>query len=293
LYTNGLLNPLSLRSNRPLEPWKIEVLATLHAAFCEYGCPYMLVGATARDLLLFHVHGGPHPSRHTRDIDFAIAVNSWEAFEAVRNALLAQGKFKPSKVQHRLLYSSLTVTEAEVDVIPFGGIASPEETITWPPELDTAMNVAGFEEALAAGVWISITEALTVPVVSLPGLAVLKLFAWSDRRLDRDATDMSLLMRFYADAGNEDRLYDSSLAAEFGFDLELAGAKLLGADVVALCWPVTLQKLQQIFTPDNVEKLVNHMIGHRYRMDDSEPREIQLVNVFFGPILSASSENTA
>ena len=109
----------------------------------------MLVGATARDLLLFHAHGGPQPSRRTRDIDFAITVDSWEAFEAVRNALLAQDNFNPSKVQHRRLYSSLTVPEVEVDIIPFGGIASPQETITWPPEFDTAMNVASFEEALA------------------------------------------------------------------------------------------------------------------------------------------------
>ena len=253
----------------------------------------MLVGATARDLLLFHVYGGPQPSRRTRDIDFAITVNSWESFEAVRNALLAQGNFSPSKVQHRLLYSSSTVPEVEVDIIPFGGVASPEEMITWPPELDTAMNVAGFEEALSTIVWISVTEALVIPVVSLPGLAVLKLFAWSDRRWDGDATDVRQVIRLYADAGNEDRLYDSPLAEEFDFDLELGGAKLLGADVVALCRPATLQKLQQIFTPDNIEKLVNHILGYGYRMDSSEPRETQLVNVFFDPILSASSEKTA
>ena len=253
----------------------------------------MLVGAMARDLLLFHVHGGPEPSRRTRDIDFAVTVDSWEAFETVRNALLTQGNFSPSKVQHRLLYSSLTVPVVEVDVIPFGGLASPEEMIIWPPELDTAMNVAGFEEALSASVWISVAEALTVPVVSLPGLTVLKLFAWSDRRWDGDATDIRQVIRFYADAGNEDRLYDSPLAEEFGFDLELGGAKLLGADVVTLCRPATLQKLQHIFTSDNIEKFVDHMIGHGYRMDNSEPRETQLMNVFFGPILSASLEKIA
>jgi hypothetical protein len=31
------------------------------------------------------------------------------------------------------------------------GLLLTKETITWPPELDTAMNVAGFEGALAAG----------------------------------------------------------------------------------------------------------------------------------------------
>lgn len=204
----------------------------------------MLVGATVRDLLLFHVYGGPHPTRRTNDVDFAFAVDSWESFESVRAAFLASGNFSPSTLRHRLIYTSTTIQEAEVDLIPFGGIASREEMITWPPEFERAMNVAGFEEALSAALWVSIVEGLTVPVVSLPAFTVLKLFAWSDRRLDKDATDLNRVIRFYADAGNEDRLYETSLPEEFGFDLELAGAKLLGADVAALCRPATLQKLK-------------------------------------------------
>ncbi len=293
MSTNDLLNPLSLLSDRPLEPWRVEILRAMDARFSEYNRPYMLVGATVRDLLLFHVYGGPHPTRRTNDVDFAFAVDSWESFESIRAALLASGNFSPSKVRHRLVYTSTTVQEAEVDLIPFGGIASPEAMITWPPELERAMNVAGFEEALSAAVWVSIIEGLTVPVVSLPAFTVLKLFAWSDRKEDRDATDLERVIRSYADAGNEDRLYDSPLAEEFGYDLELAGAKLLGADVVALCRPATLQKLKQIFTPDLIEKLVNHMLGRGYRMEDSELHAMRLVNIFFGPLLSVSSEKIA
>jgi predicted nucleotidyltransferase len=252
----------------------------------------MLVGATVRDLLLFHVYGGPHPSRRTRDVDFAFAVNSWESFESLRAALLASPNFRPSRVEHRLIFSSSTVEEAEVDLIPFGGISSSEGTITWPPEFDTAMSVAGFEEALSGAVWIQLAEDLTIPVVSLPGLAVLKLFAWSDRKQDRDATDLDRVIRSYADVGNEDRLYDSPLPEEFGFDLELAGAKLLGADVVALCQPATLQKLQQIFTPDIIEKLVSNITSRGSHRDDIEPRATRLVNVFFAPILSAPLETS-
>ena len=40
---------------------------------------YMLVGATARDLLLYHVFGHP-VTRATYDLDFAILVDSWEQF---------------------------------------------------------------------------------------------------------------------------------------------------------------------------------------------------------------------
>lgn len=112
------------------------------------------------------------------------------------------------------------------------------------------MSVAGFEEAFSASVCIAIAENLNVPVVSLPGLATLKLFAWSDRKDDRDATDLLRVIHSYADAGNEDRLYDSSLVEEFDFDLDLAGAKLLGMDVAALCNPETLRKAFQAAVGD-------------------------------------------
>lgn len=283
------LNPLSLRSDRPLEAWRVEILAAIHTAFRELNCEYMLVGATARDLLLYHVFGGPLPSRRTRDIDFALAVDSWEAFGRIRDVLLARVQFSTTKVQHRLRYSSTSAPDVEVDVIPFGGIASAEGSIVWPPEFDTVMSVAGFEEALSASVSISITENLIIPVVSLPGLATLKLFAWSDRNDDRDATDLLRIIRSYADAGNVDRLYDSSLVEEFDFDLDLAGAKLLGMDAAALCNPETIQKLIQIFTPARAEQLAHRMVGPG-RPDDAWEKPANLLQIFFKPILGDTED---
>ena len=48
-----------------------------------------------------------------------------------------------------------------------------------------------------------------------------------------DAQDLYFLMKHYHDAGNRDRLYESELAllGACGYDLGLAGAMLLGADV--------------------------------------------------------------
>jgi predicted nucleotidyltransferase len=43
------------------------------------------------------------------------------------------------------------------------------------------MNVAGYREALAAAPAVEIQPGFVVRVVSLPGLAILKLFAWADR----------------------------------------------------------------------------------------------------------------
>jgi predicted nucleotidyltransferase len=64
----------------------------------------MLVGATARDLLLRHVHGHA-VTRFTYDVDFAILVDSWKQFEAVKQALLrVPGVSDRGRFQHRPHY---------------------------------------------------------------------------------------------------------------------------------------------------------------------------------------------
>jgi len=220
-YMNDSLKPLSLKTDRPVDSLTIEILKTIDPVLRELACPYMLVGATARDLLLFHVYGN-QPLRATVDVDFAIAVESWEKFSVVLHSILRSGLFKPfDRVPHRLFFGSNHPAGVPVDIIPFGGVAIRDKEIRWPRDLDTVINVAGFEDALAAAVSVSVADDLIIPVVSLPGLALLKLIAWTDRKVDKDATDLLRVMKVYADAGNEDRLYGSSILERFGFDMEL------------------------------------------------------------------------
>src|SRR5437867_7356522 len=56
----------------------------------------LLVGAVARDLLLFHAHG-IRTGRATVDVDLALAVADWNDFERLRQSLLASGSFSPSR----------------------------------------------------------------------------------------------------------------------------------------------------------------------------------------------------
>jgi predicted nucleotidyltransferase len=53
-----------------------------------------------------------------------------------------------------------------------------DRTIAWPPEEDIVMRVAGFSDGLESSVLVRLGNNLVVPVVSLPALLVLKLFAW-------------------------------------------------------------------------------------------------------------------
>jgi hypothetical protein len=61
--------------------------------------------------------------------------------------------------------------------------AATERFVELLPEGDFVMNVAGFEEVLAAALQIELELGLVISVASLPGLAILKLAAWADRHL--------------------------------------------------------------------------------------------------------------
>ena len=139
------------------------------------------MGATARDLLLFHVFGIP-VTRATADIDFAVAMDSWERFSELRVALLASGHFREGKMEHRVYVKTPSVKdEIPVDLIPFGGVAE-ADVIHWPPDRETVMAVVGFEDAIVAAVHVQVDADLTIPVASLAGIAVLKLFACTTGR---------------------------------------------------------------------------------------------------------------
>ena len=190
---------------------------------------FLLVGAMARDLLLSFAHG-IEARRATEDLDFAFAVDDWRAFAELRGALLGSGFAEVAGVAHRLSYDGY-----RVDLIPFGGVEHVDGMIDWPPPQDTRMVVLGFREAMAAAVAVKLPGGMEVAVASLPALALLKLFAWADRRYTqpgKDAGDLWLLLRNYLDAGNRERLYDeaSHLFEATDYDDDLAGAWLLGAD---------------------------------------------------------------
>jgi predicted nucleotidyltransferase len=151
-------------------------------------------------------------SRATRNIDFGIAVESWEQFARLKEGLVATGDFEsdPRALQRLLDSDHAAGFSIPIDLIPFRGVASANGTIEWPPSRDIVMNLAGFEEALASSVPMEMDKDLNVRVASVPGLTLLKLVAWSDRgrETNKDAADLYRLLIAYADAGNTDRLYD-------------------------------------------------------------------------------------
>jgi len=273
-------SPYTVPENRPVPEPILHILAVVDRVATEQNCPYVVVGATARDLLLFHVFG-IRVSRATLDVDFAIAVESWDKFDRMRNALLATKEFVASKVEHRLY---LKDTDIPIDLIPFGGVAE-GDTIVWPPAKDTVMTVAGFEDAMAASIQVKVSPTLTVPVVSLAALAILKIFAWEDRKTtDKDAVDLYRLISTYADAGNEDRLYepDSPHMEKFSYDLELAGAALAGEDSRLLSSATTITRLRTIAaTADFIDTLAERVRTSRWQFQPEKLPYVRAVLVAY------------
>jgi predicted nucleotidyltransferase len=204
-----------------------ELLAAVRAAAGD--APLLLIGAAARDLLLVHAHG-IHPARATEDTDVALAVGSWSDFQRLQEALLRSGEFTADGPPHRLWRG-----DQRLDIVPFGGVERSDRSIEWPTEGGDVMNVAGLAEALATAVAVTLPGGVSIDVASLPALALLKIWAWEDRRYvapGKDASDVWMFLRHYAEAGNHDRLYgeEGEALAAHAFDLEQAGAWLLGKD---------------------------------------------------------------
>jgi predicted nucleotidyltransferase len=207
-----------------LEPIAL-VLSDLQHRADECGVEVMVVGATARDILIRHVVGSV-PERATADIDVAVAVSSWSQLRQL-TAPFTRRIGSEHKFEMR---------GTEVDVIPFGEIEDRARTITWPD--DHEMNVFGFREAMAAAVRVTLPFGLDVAVASLPAQSLLKLFAWLDRHYDdsRDAIDLKTIMCAYHEGPHLEELYTShaSLIESHDFDPKLAGAHRIGREARAL-----------------------------------------------------------
>lgn len=216
-----------------LDQHSIELYELITSSARSSGLRFMVVGATARDFILEWGYG-IQPYRGTLDVDFGVRVSGWDQFEALKMALLATGKFSQTRLTHRLQYN----TGYPIDIIPFGEISAPDHRVEWPPDQDIHMNVAGFEDAYLYSITIilRISPRLEIQIASLASQMVLKLIAWKDRGRgdNRDARDIAQIIKHYGPTVNMDRLFEeeSEVMELEEHDIDLAGARLLGRDIV-------------------------------------------------------------
>ena len=278
-----------LKVELPLEPGVLRVIAAVQAGARAQGLDPLLVGAAARDLLLVHVYG-QRVRRATKDVDFAVALVSWAAFEQLQARLVRDHGFidDPSQKQRLTFKAEGDGAGTTIDLVPFGeDLQVNRKALLWPPEMDVYMTVSGFEEALGSAQLVELEEGLQVKVASLAGLTILKLFAWGDRRLrdNKDAVDLQTLMRSYGEAGNYDRMTDPNQAwdryQELGCNDEKTGAWLLGVDCGRLASAETTDGLRSLWGDENLcEKLIDAMAFDDRGIKGARERAEVLLDLF-------------
>ena len=187
----------------------ISAIREIKKAADFLGISFFIIGAFARDIIMEYFYQRKAP-RMTMDIDLGIKVSSWNKFDKLINILEKSGYFQKSKEKHRVYYKDIMI-----DIIPFGDISGKDEKIIWPPKNEFIMSVIGFNEVYNCSTLVRLNNdpILEVQLPTLPGLAILKLFAWKDSFPDRakDAEDLLFIINNYEIAGISDELYTSEL----------------------------------------------------------------------------------
>ena len=126
------------------------MVSALHAVAAPLGVEFFLMGAAARDLILRYAHG-IEASRATEDVDFAVMVRDWQAYDALRTALIASGEFsaRPGPATHRLRHTS----GLPLDIVPFGGVEQADRTFGWPPEHSTVFDCSAWPKRSRQASW--------------------------------------------------------------------------------------------------------------------------------------------
>lgn len=226
---------LAISSDNLQNPVLVDVLRHLSNSFQKLGVDFIVIGATARDIL-FQTLAKGQSKRKTRDIDIAIAVGCWPDYNSIIARLCNSEYTKSSDQTQRLLYGLY-----EIDIIPYGQIASADEIIYWPPKGATAMSVKNFSEVVKAAITITIDSEFSIRVAPLHGLFLLKLNAWLDRNIstNKDAEDIWHIIDIYYFA-NESHSTHPEVYELDNFSLSMAGAYWLAYDIASILRPEQL-----------------------------------------------------
>ena len=218
-----------------ISPLARAVYENIHIAAASVGADWLVVGATARDMV-YQAAFGVKITRATADIDFAIHVDDWETFSAITKTLVNEYGFSRTKHEHRL---ELPKSSLWVDIIPFGAIADDDGKYRWQDEPDVEISVLGFQEALDTAITCRISDdpILDLKVVHPAVLIMLKIISWRDRKLIKrtDAQDVAYAMSYYTQLdGNDMRIYDDETLYGGDLDMGTVGARLAGRDLAIL-----------------------------------------------------------
>lgn len=247
----------------------VEMYQVLEQCAKSLDIEFLIIGAMARDLVLYHGFGADI-ERGTRDVDFAIQVDSWQRFDQLKEVLEAQGFVADDNEIYRLNFTDSGCLSWELDILPFGELSNDQQDIAWPPEGHTIMSTLGFSEALENAWQVKILDEpeVIVPVANPAAMIVLKMIAWTERgpQLRRkDAQDIAYIIKSYSKIPEVyDSLHSDEYMEECDWDEELASAMLLGKVIAEMLDGQTKEYIQDKVSNDENNKrwLAEEMDSH-------------------------------
>lgn len=276
-------------STKKIDPRIIEAYRRVDKCAGELAIPYLVIGATARDLV-WHYGFDLKIRRMTTDIDFAIQVKDWETFQQLRAALEKEG-FKSDRAIHRLNFQETI----PIDIVPFGDLANKDAKIEIPPE-NSQMIVLGFYEALIHAYQVKLAEDLEVKVASAEGLVLLKLISWTDRpygQHKKDAYDLAYIFNEYESINkNGDMIYeDDALFERFDGDTRRASVFLLGERISEIASEQSQNEIKNVILGINPKNTIEFM---KHEMKDFPSiRTHQLLDDFISGFIEKSAKSNS
>lgn len=286
------MNNTSINISGKLPKGLVELYQEILTIADKFGIQVLVVGAMARDVVL--VHGfGAKMERGTRDVDFGINVATWEDFQTLRQELLQIGFRENPGIQHRFERNDSDGSPWEIDIIPFGEIASAKkERNNLATKCKFRHSVAGFEEVHLYAIAVQISESpdTVISVASPAGIVLLKLVAWLERDRDKkpkDAEDINYIISSYSKIPEiSEALYEDGHMEALEWDENLASARKIAFDCAKIASQETALLLidRLLNRPELLEQLSRQMPGYGY----SSPEE--QLSVFAKSFIAAMTE---
>ncbi|MBN1416491.1 MAG: hypothetical protein JW973_15410 [Bacteroidales bacterium] len=239
----------------------------LERAFKKFGIDYYLIGAFVREVWTDHITGLPE-KRITRDLDFAVYIKNNDQYNALKKHLITEENFTGHEEPYRLLAPDGNI----IDLIPFGGIEQNNEVYLKGRKV-VHLSVFGTREVTANA---QVIEG-NFKVITLPGLAIMKLVAWAestDRR--KDLEDFYYILMNYSDIATDHIYQENNLdLLENCTEVRFAGAKLLAREMKAIIKDSSKLKLK-------ISEILNHLlenfnfndIDEMYKVNDPSDKHI-------------------
>lgn len=238
---------------KPLNPAKADTLRRLYSMVGSM--PVVLLGAFARDLFFYHIHGIEAP-RGTMDMDSCVQMASWSDFNAVCEKLKEIG-FENERKDHPEKF--IDTNGQEVDLLPFGSLSENGKTITWPQD-NSPWTITGIQEAYDHAVIIKIDD-VELRVIPPCAMIYLKMFSVHDRPAERkrkDTGDIQFVLKNYLAVTGRERLQsggrDGDVMTLVDGDLEIATARVAGRDIGNTLNDVSAEELSEILRIETVSE---------------------------------------